>query len=612
MPGLCGFTGADPLTGRTGLLDEMVRRLRRYDWYRSGRHVDPAARVELARVSLGDALDAEGPAVDADGRSAALLDGEIYGASNTRAQSQLLAAAGDDRALEAHLRGLHGMFAAALWDAPRRRLLLCSDRYGMKPLYFAHTPGRFVFGSEIKAVLADPGVSRRNDRQGLVDFFSYGQLLRENTFFEAIRLLPAAWVLEYTVDDDRVRVRRYWTLASKGPRDDRTDDEHVARLGDLFKAAVERRLSGGASVGVSLSGGLDARTVLGAIDESKHPTITLCVGIPGSIDQIAARQMAAITGSRHHDITLDAGFLAHFDEHLRHLVSLTDGHYLSQVISVPTLARYRELGVDVLLRGHAGELLHMSKAYNFSMDDEAFGITDEATLEGWLRRRLRGWMVDGLEGSPLAGLTRAEFVERADLSLRACLDEASHVEPLLHRIWHMFLAQRLRRETAMSMLEYSQYLRVRLPYLDNDVVDALFDMPPTLKRGERIQAALLARFRPAFLDIVNANTGTRIGAGEMRRRLSTLRKRALAKLGVPGYQPYERLGLWLKRELRPLVEGVLLSERCTDRGVLDPDTVRRTLTAHLDGQANHTYPIMAMLIVEVGQRMLLETGDPVA
>jgi hypothetical protein len=260
----------------------------------------------------------------------------------------------------------------------------------------------------------------------------------------------------------------------------------------------------------------------------------------------------------------------------------------------------------VLLRGHAGELLHMSKAYNFSMDEEALGIRDAGTLEAWLGRRLRGWMLDGVAGSPLAGMSRTELEERNDVSLRACLEDARDVEPVPHRIWHLFITQRLRRETAMAMLEYGQYLRVRLPYLDNDVVEALLEMPPSLKQGERIQAAMLARFRPAFLDIVNANTGTRIGAGQLRRVLSTLRTRVLAKLGVPGYQPYERLGLWLKRDLRPLVERVLLDERCADRGVLHPDTVRSTLSAHFDGRANHTYAIMAMLIVEVGQGMLLD------
>lgn len=612
MPGIGGFTGADPLAGAGGLLGEMRRRLRRHDWYRTASHIDPQGRVEVTRVSLGDALDAPGIAVGADARSAALLDGEVHGTSVGDAQAELLARSGDDRPLAAYLRGLHGMFAAAIWDAPRRRLLLLTDRFGMKPLYYAHVPGRFVFASEIKALLADPAVHRSLDRQGLADFFAYGQLLRDNTFFAGIRTLPGGAWLEFRLDDDRVRTDRYWTLGT-GPRGGPLgDDEHVERLAQAFKAAVERRLTEGAAVGLSLSGGLDARTILGVIDESRYPTTTVCVGIPGSIDQKAARRMASITGSRHHDITLDTRFLAQFEQHLLELVSLTDGHYLSQVISVPTLSRYRELGVEVLLRGHGGELLHMSKAYNFSMDSEALAVANEGALEAWLRRRLRGWMLDGVEGSPIAGMTRSELDERADVSLRACLDEARQVEPLVHRIWHLFISQRLRRETAMAMLEYGQYLRVRLPYLDNDVVEVLFDMPPRLKQDDYLQARMLERFRPAFLDIVNANTGTRVGASALRRRASTLRKRVLAKLGVAGYQPYERLGLWLKRELRPLVERVLLADRCLDRGVLDPDVLRKTLGAHFESRANHTYAIMAMLIVEAGQRLLMDDSGRVA
>ena len=78
--------------------------------------------------------------------------------------------------------------------------------------------------------------------------------------------------------------------------------------------------------------------------------------------------------------------------------------------------------------------------------------------------------------------------------------------------------------------------------------------------------------------------------------------RVLAKLGVKGYQPYERLGLWLKRELRPVVEETLLDPVCLDRGLLNPDCVRNVVRRHLASEANHTFLLMAMMIVELGMR----------
>src|SRR5205814_273208 len=125
----------------------------------------------------------------------------------------------------------------------------------------------------------------------------------------------------------------------------------------------------------------------------------------------------------------------------------------------------------------------------------------------------------------------------------------------------MFLAQRLRRETAQSLVEFDSVVETRLPYLDNDLVDELFAAPPELKLGDAIQAHILRR-RPDFLRVVNVNTGTVVGAGRVRRAVGNFRRRVLAKLGVKGYQPYERLGLWLRRQLRPLVERLLLDDRC--------------------------------------------------
>src|SRR5204863_9327904 len=150
----------------------------------------------------------------------------------------------------------------------------------------------------------------------------------------------------------------------------------------------------------------------------------------------------------------------------------------------------------------------------------------------------------------------------------------------------------------------------RLPYLDNDLVDELFAAPPELKLGDAIQAHILRRRRPDFLGVVNVNTGTVVGAGRVRRAVCNFRRRVLAKLGVKGYQPYERLGLWLRRELRPLVMRLLLSDRCLGRGVFDADTLRAVVDDHLHRRKNHTYLLLALMIFETGQRQFVDAEAP--
>ena len=99
-----------------------------------------------------------------------------------------------------------------------------------------------------------------------------------------------------------------------------------------------------------------------------------------------------------------------------------------------------------------------------------------------------------------------------------------------------------------------------------------------------------------------------MGASLWRQRLASLQLRALGKLGVKGYQPYERLGLWLRRELAPLVRRTLLCPRTLDRGIFSPAGVNAVVRRHLDQGHNHTFLLMALMIFELGQRLLVD-GD---
>jgi asparagine synthase (glutamine-hydrolysing) len=278
---------------------------------------------------------------------------------------------------------------------------------------------------------------------------------------------------------------------------------------------------------------------------------------------------------------------------------------------MPTLPLYRELGVEALLRGHAGELMHMTKAYNFSLDRDALGLRDSAGIENWLFGHLRTYMLEGVGQELFAPPYRGQLDALSRESLRDCLRESETFDPPLHRIWHLFLTQRSRRETAMSLAKLGSVVETRLPYLDNDVIDALMAVPPEWKLDDKIQTHILRRRMPSFLNVVNANTGTRLGAGRLARFAAKVRLKVFAKLGVPGYQPYERLGLWLREDLRPLVESLLLSPRCLERGIFNPSAIRTVVDGHAHRKANHTYLLMALMIFELGQREFVD-GDEYA
>jgi asparagine synthase (glutamine-hydrolysing) len=619
MPGIFGLVTSAPRASLSADLAEMSRRLMHHPWYRADAHVDPDAGVALGRVGLGSLDTARQPAANEDGRLLAVLSGEVLDDSEHRRR---LSAAGhvipSDGGAELVLRGfeaegrgffaaLHGNFTAAVWDAGEQRLTLVNDRFGMKNLYYAHLPGRLLFATELKALLVDPGLSRRIDPRGLAQFFTFGHALGEDTLLESVRLLPAAGWLTYEARHDRLTLDRYWRLGARPGSRDRPEGEVLDEIDAAFKRSVDRCTAGAARLGLSLSGGLDARSVLGVI-EPDRPVTTVSLGMEGSIDLLSAAEMSRLAGRPHHKVVLSTRFLGDYEEHLRHMVHLTDGQYLSQCITMPTLPLYRELGVEALLRGHAGELMHMDKAYNFSLDARAWDLRGGADLDDWLFSHMRAYLLEGVGEDLFRPPYRGQVDALARSSLRECLRESEGMAHPVNRIARLFLDQRVRRDTSLSMMEFGSVTRTRLPYLDADLIEALFAAPPRLRVGERIQAHILRRRRPAFLKVVNANTGARLGAGPARRAFHTFRMKVLAKLGFRGYQPYERLGKWLREDLRPLVERLLLSDRCLGRGVFNPDVLRNVIDRHLNHGHNHTYLILALMVFEVSQQEFLD-GD---
>jgi asparagine synthase (glutamine-hydrolysing) len=622
MPGIWGIVSGDQADGLAARFEEMGERLRHHDFYRADLHPAGDRGVHLGRMTLGVVNAARQPAANEDGTLVAVMEGEIldYDEQRRRLRAAGHVFRGDGHAeLLVHgyeewgrdfFRGLNGSFATAIWDDRRRQVVLTNDRFGMKPLYYARPAGRLVFASEIKALLADPGVSREISPWGLAQFFTFGHLFREDTLLDGVRLLPAAGWLTFEPDARHGRLDRYWRLAAEpgGPAVDGA--EALDRIDEAFARAVGRCTAGTGRLGISLSGGLDSRTILAAIDTEATPVTAVSLGLDGSIDVAGAAAMARATGSAFHRHELDGAFLSEFADHLRWMVHLTDGQYLCQCIVMPTLPLYPRLGIDVLLRGHGGELLHMDKAYNYSVDRDVLSRRDGAGLDSWLFDRLRSYMIDGLDG-PLFTRAYQESVEPlARNSLRHALRESADVDPPAHRVWHMFLSQRVRRETALSMVEFGSRVETRLPYLDNELVDLVFRTPPGLKLGETIQAHILRRRRPGFLAIPNANTGARVGAGAVARATAKARLKVLSKLRVRGYQPYERSGLWLRRQLLPLVKELLLSERCLSRGVFEPRTVESVVRQHAEGKRNHTFLLTALMVFEQGRREFSDGDGP--
>jgi len=585
------------------LLDCMLGRMSHGQHVRMehGPHsVAVAVGVVARRHPAGHAMFAR-----AAGGVGTVIDGEIYDADRERAQLEKGGVAfGGDSHAELLLRGyetegraflerLHGVFSALIWNEPEGTLTVITDRFGMRPTYVARPAGAFVVASEIQAVLCAPGVDASSDEDGVAAFFAFGHFFGDSTLVRGVRALPPATCGVYRIADDSYHEERYWTHRPGATLN--SPEDAVSSLDEALVAAVDRRAKPGERLGLSLSGGLDARTIL-ALMPNGVDLRTVSLGIEGSLDHRSATALAAAASVPHTNYVLDAAFLLNFERHLRAMVQLTDGHYLDQAIVMPTLNVYRELGIDFLHRGHGGELLHMKKAYAYSLDAEALGASEPA-LEEWLFKNLTGYMLAGVPDE----LFTFDVRGRAREALRSALSRTEPGRRPADRVWQLFLNERLHRETALSMQIFHSVATVRMPFIDNDVVSVLLSIPADMKLGETLQAALLRRRRPEFLRVTNTNTGAPVGAGRLAREVGYARMRIAAKLGMKGYQPYERLGLWLRRELRELVTSTLLGDRLLEGGLFRPAVVRRIVEEHFSQQANHTFLLMALLVFVIGE-----------
>jgi len=398
MCGLAGrfhATALAPDPAWTGRADELLRH-RGPDG--AGRYADERCELVHRRLALID-LSPRGaqPMTNEDGSIQVVYNGEIYNHGELRAsllrRGHVFKSSSDTEVLVhlyeeegASLVGaLRGIFAFAIYDRPRRRVLLARDRYGVKPLFYAELDGEWLFASEIKAIVARRGFVPHLDRQACYDFLGLGYVPEPATGFANVRALPPASVLAITPEG--ARLDPYDGVVA-APQPERRLEETVAALADRLVGAVRRQSVADVPVAALLSGGIDSSLVVATHERAGlGPTSTFNVRFPDKRhdETDAALAAAAHYGTRHHTIDVadsalspDAlfGLLRHFDQPFAD-TSLVPMYWISRAV--------RERGIICTLSGDGG--------------DEVFGgypcfwranqLMRAAALPAWLRSATR-------------------------------------------------------------------------------------------------------------------------------------------------------------------------------------------------------------------------------
>ncbi|HZP91652.1 MAG TPA: asparagine synthase (glutamine-hydrolyzing), partial [Burkholderiales bacterium] len=282
--------------------------------------------LRLAIIDLSDA--AAQPMTDASGRYSIVYNGEIYNFRELRAELER-----DGVPFRSHSdtevlvnafaawgpRGIprfNGMFAFAVWDRVERRLTLGRDRFGIKPLYYCVTPDCLLFGSEIKAIVADPRCRARLDKEGLLEYLTFQNYFTPRTLFKGIGILPAGTYLTASAGDKVSSPVTYWDFDFREPDRLVEDEAYLEELDRLFAQAVRRQLVSDVELGAYLSGGLDSGSIT-ALASRQLPYIksftcgfdlSSASGLELAFDErAAAERMSYCFRTEHYEMVLKAG-----------------------------------------------------------------------------------------------------------------------------------------------------------------------------------------------------------------------------------------------------------------------------------------------------------------
>jgi asparagine synthase (glutamine-hydrolysing) len=627
MCGIAGFVSFDGLSDQAPSVAVAMRDVLTHRGPdEAGLHCDEYAALAHRRLSIVDLGNGQQPMCNEDGSVWIVFNGEVYNHQDlrlrlearghryrTHSDTETIIHAyeewGDDCVHE-----FRGMFAFAIWDAPKRRLLLVRDRLGVKPLYYHVEGDTIAFGSEIKALLQHPAVRREWNPDALDAFLAFQYVPSPGSIYRHISKLPAAHLM--VVEQGRVSMRRYWSLRFTGTPAKVREDELLDQLDELVTESVGLRLLSDVPLGAFLSGGIDSSIVVAAMAKrSAGRVVTTSVGFAEqAFNELEyARIVAEHLGTERHEqiVTPDIADLLptlawHFDEPFADS-SMVPTYYVSAA------ARQH---VTVALSGDGG--------------DELWAGYSRHRVEQW-EATMRQWL--GRGGSSVAGRLGGllPLSVKGARSLRHLALPAGAACAIKHAYSFFDGDQR----TSLYAPDFAAEVRgsdpfagFRAAYADCTSPDALdralyvdvntYLIDDIMTKVDRTSMAVSLEAREPLLDhkllefAATVPTSLKLRNGQGKYLLRRLLERSVPKSIVDRpKQGFEApIGEWLRTALAPMARDLFFDGRMRQRGIFDSSTVERIWREHESGTRDHRHRLWSLLMLELWFRQCAD--GPVA
>ncbi|HVB74620.1 MAG TPA: asparagine synthase (glutamine-hydrolyzing) [Ktedonobacteraceae bacterium] len=641
---MCGICGILCLHDREmvdiGLLREMTAAQRHRGPDDDGYYNEGGVGLGFCRLAILDLTPAgHQPMTNEDSTIWLIFNGEIYNFQEllplleqaghrfrSRSDSEVIIHAYEEWGADCITR-FNGMFAFALWDSRTRRVLLARDRLGVKPLYYWSDGSHFAFASELKALLAYPGIPRRLNLAALQTYLTYEYVPAPESIFQGIQKLLPGHFLEIRLDNSASgretgdwQSRKYWDVSfAQNMQGKRSEEDHIEELGVLFKNAVARRLVSDVPLGVFLSGGTDSSSVVAMMAESSPTRLkTFSIGFEEkTFNELGyARSVARHFDTEHYEELLRPDI----NELLQTVADALDEPFAdASVLPTYLVSQMARKHVTVALAGDGGDELfagydwyRAQKLASVSFDrlpssarrqlsELAGHIPPASRKKGPLNIARRFLDVANLPAE-MQHTRWQTFWREAELAQLLTIEPQEHVPALDWRILDLFKAS-----GSSKPLDQQQYADIKR-YLPDDI----------LFKVDRVSMANSLEARSPFLDYTLVEFAARLPS---HLRLHNLTSKYILRQMIQSKLPYEtlhrpKLGfnipykLWLRKELRSLLQDALAPDRLKQQGLFSPAYVQKLVTEHLDGSRDHAHKLWQLLMFQLwAERYLYAKQD---